>query len=956
MSNYNNLKSAIQSVIRANGNNEITGNLLQSQLISMVNTLGYGFQYMGMAQPSTNPGNPDAKVFYVAYIPGTYVNFGGITVTGFCVLKYSSSWVKEDIPISGGGGADFVTEPDDLTLETVGQTNLLKFANRLYNTTTPNGYGYKILRSGDTLASEMDGLVNTVFSIRYDFDLDGATLTLPENSILRFDGGSFKNGTLTGNKTVIEAGNYQIFGVPTNEPDFATKKIVFSGSFVGELNAIWIGAKPTESAYDNAPVLSLWLQSYSDYFKKLSFPRATYYFLTESVLTVDNRNLVLSCNNSLFNVNIPTDDAYFLKLQNSGSGSSGENFRIEDVRIYNVKTTSGERISKTRAILFDRAQRFEVCNVQIWYFDIGIALASCWYGGFTGQNVIRFCRVGIYIYNSDSTIENNTVEFHNVDFKGITRETVALIYPQNEGESDDDYLTRTASCGVDAYSLLQAFNLRGCIFESFDYGIRTSWRRRSSVASQMGGPFNIDGCYFEGNRQDDIYIGKGNANAFGSGSSYYYFTHIVNIVFCRFFGKEHVTLYGAIGYIIGNQAFSLSALSESGITTVVDFDGPVTIDGLVGGSTTVHKIGGRPQTVRNTSGSNAVPEQNYQKMQQTRHYGRVWSRMNGYSKTTTVSSGDNVCFKSWNFETEPKTRFVLDIHPLEHYRDSDNSFNRLLVPSGNQIMPVQCDGDYNFRALNTYGGISLFEFIRRWNAGTTYTGTVQNLFPFKITADPVAGTVVNESGTIVGFGKNALGTTITTSYTTSYLIFVDALIMVRISYSRIKQYCDLLQCGRTYGELRGGINDSTTYTAYLSCYGSNANMANVQKRINAVYWDTTNKKLMIYNGFEWVEMTTPFQRYYYKAYGVKLAERATMAELPGQTFTNYATGIIYTFMFRARNSFKWVPSIGLVDDLAHPNGYADDNTLDYANELSVGEMVMYNGALYKWDGTQLVAV
>lgn len=958
MSNYNNLKNAIQSVIKANGNNEITGPILQTELLAMINTLGAGYQYMGVAQPSTNPGTPDARIMYLAYLPGTYVNFGGITVTGFCVLKYDTVWTKEDIPISGGGGgADFFTEPDDLTLETVGDdSKLLKFANRSYNTTTPNGYGYKILRSGDTLATEMNGLVNTVFSIRYDFDLGGGTLNLPANSILRFDGGSFRHGTLAGNTTVIDAPDYQIFGKAVNDPDYNSQKITFTGSWVGELNACWVGAKTTISNYDNGIVLNDWLNNYSSVFKKINFPRGTYYFLSESALTSDVRNLVLNGNNSLFNVNISATDAYFLKLQNSGSGSSGENFRIENVRIYNVKTTSGEQISRTRAILFDRAQRFEVHNVQIWYFDIAVALASVWYGGFTGQNIFRLCRVGLYIYSSDSTVENNTIEVINVDFKGVTRSVVGKIYPQNSGESDADYLKRTASCGIDAYSLLQAFNVRGCVIESFDYGIRTNWRRRSSAASQMGGPFNIDGCYIEDNREDDIYIGPGYYDAFGSGSSYYYFTHIVNITQCRFFGKEHITLYGAIAYVTGNQSVAIFVNASSSVTTVVEYDGPFTIDGLVGGTATVHKIGGRPQTVRNMSGSATVPGQNFQRMQQTRYYGRITSRMNGYDKASTNANPDNVTFKTWNFETEPKTRFTLDILPLESYCDGDNSYKKLIVPSGNQLMPVTVDGTYNFRALNTFGGISLFEFIRRWKAGTVYTGTVQCLFPYQVTADPVAGTVTNESGTIVGFGKNALGTIITTSYTTGYYLFVDAMVWVRISYSRIKQYCDHLQCGRTYSELRGSINDSSTYSAYLSCYGTNANMANVQKRINAVYWDTTNSKLMIYTGFEWVEMTTPIQRYYYKAYGVKLSERPSMAELPGQTFTNYSTGITYTFIFRANNNYKWVPSIGMVDDLAHPNGYADDNTLDYANELSVGEMVMYNGALYKWDGTQLTAM
>lgn len=105
MANYNNLKNAIQSVIKANGNNEITGSILQTELLSMINTLGTGYQFIDVATPTTNPGTPDARVMYLAYIAGTYVNFGGIVVTGFCVLKYDTTWTKTDIQISSGGGS-----------------------------------------------------------------------------------------------------------------------------------------------------------------------------------------------------------------------------------------------------------------------------------------------------------------------------------------------------------------------------------------------------------------------------------------------------------------------------------------------------------------------------------------------------------------------------------------------------------------------------------------------------------------------------------------------------------------------------------------------------------------------------------------------------------------------------------------------------------------------------------
>lgn len=104
MANYTNLKSTIDTNIKTNGNEEITGAILNSVLNSMVTSLGAGYQYMGVATTSTNPGTPDAKVFYLAYTPGTYTNFNGIVVTGLCVLKYDTAWSKDDLPSGGGGG------------------------------------------------------------------------------------------------------------------------------------------------------------------------------------------------------------------------------------------------------------------------------------------------------------------------------------------------------------------------------------------------------------------------------------------------------------------------------------------------------------------------------------------------------------------------------------------------------------------------------------------------------------------------------------------------------------------------------------------------------------------------------------------------------------------------------------------------------------------------------------
>ena len=98
MSNYNSLKTTIDANIKQNGRQEITGQILNSVLNQMVTTLGAGYQFAGVAtlDPATDPGTPDAKVFYIANGKGTYTNFGDIEVTEdeVVVLYWDSSWHK----------------------------------------------------------------------------------------------------------------------------------------------------------------------------------------------------------------------------------------------------------------------------------------------------------------------------------------------------------------------------------------------------------------------------------------------------------------------------------------------------------------------------------------------------------------------------------------------------------------------------------------------------------------------------------------------------------------------------------------------------------------------------------------------------------------------------------------------------------------------------------------------
>lgn len=98
--NYSVLKENIDDYIKQNGDGDITGQVLQTQLFAMITSLGAGYQFMGVAKLTptpTDPGSPDQNVFYVAFQPGIYSNFGSQTVADgeIAILKWNGSWTKE---------------------------------------------------------------------------------------------------------------------------------------------------------------------------------------------------------------------------------------------------------------------------------------------------------------------------------------------------------------------------------------------------------------------------------------------------------------------------------------------------------------------------------------------------------------------------------------------------------------------------------------------------------------------------------------------------------------------------------------------------------------------------------------------------------------------------------------------------------------------------------------------
>lgn len=102
MGNYKQLKEAIAAVIKANGMQEITGNVLQETLLSLVSNIGDNATFAGMATPDTNPGTPDQNIFYLAAQPGVYSNFGGVELTDQVLIFTNKNgiWVKNESGIA----------------------------------------------------------------------------------------------------------------------------------------------------------------------------------------------------------------------------------------------------------------------------------------------------------------------------------------------------------------------------------------------------------------------------------------------------------------------------------------------------------------------------------------------------------------------------------------------------------------------------------------------------------------------------------------------------------------------------------------------------------------------------------------------------------------------------------------------------------------------------------------
>lgn len=176
--NYTNLKDLINNPTQYglpawdNDAKEIEGLTIKQYLLSIINSLTVGYQFMGVASTDTSGGTPDQNVFYLAGA-GTYNGFGSNPITidaGYIgIIRWNGAWSSDAVKIAdvvsvtqntlsiGGNYAGEVSTTYDVTLHNNGTTfdsleALLSDAN--LNTLIPlavrkGGMSIKFVQSSD---------------------------------------------------------------------------------------------------------------------------------------------------------------------------------------------------------------------------------------------------------------------------------------------------------------------------------------------------------------------------------------------------------------------------------------------------------------------------------------------------------------------------------------------------------------------------------------------------------------------------------------------------------------------------------------------------------------------------------------------------------------------------------------------------------------------------------------
>lgn len=242
---------------------------------------------------------------------------------------------------------------------------------------------------------------NTIYKITKDMDLEGSTLIIPVGCTLDFQGGSFKNGTIEGNGTVIQSELRKIFD----------DNVVLEGVWdIKEAYPEWFGGKG-DGVTDNTQAINNCIK----YFTNTYISAGTY--ITNQIDDIPSFRTINGCGKKSIiqaNPKMNLTNSYLLRTKNGGSGITFSNFVLlggANSTESNYKIGGIYLRSTSNDVNDQWDTRNIIQNVEIKY----CYAASIYIGTYQRENKISNCfithttNVGINCMGTDNMIIGCTV-------------------------------------------------------------------------------------------------------------------------------------------------------------------------------------------------------------------------------------------------------------------------------------------------------------------------------------------------------------------------------------------------------------------------------------------------------------------------------------------------------------------------------------------------------------------
>ena len=328
---------------------------------------------------------------------------------------------------------------------------------------------------------------NTIYEIRYDFDLNGETIEIQEGCTLKFNGGNIRNGVLNFDDTEIVA--------TSNSFEYCR----FSGSLKNDIVYSKIFGQ-----YENVDS-TVFINDLISISKHLYLSAGTYL-----IDGVDTTKISAWSTNSGIKIKsnfiLELDRQCFLQLI-----YKGDNYKVSNIitcfRVDNFKIIGGN-------ILGDKNKHSFQSD-----FAYGIFIAGCKNGEITNVNIDN-CNgdsIDLQLDIKDTAIINTNIRIVNCILSNSGRNCMSIecgkrilienceLYGANSGKYDSGVVTPSCGCLIEPYTtkygtLAEYITFNNCFIHDNNHGINSIIYANKAITIINS---NIESCIFDSNLAPD---------------------------------------------------------------------------------------------------------------------------------------------------------------------------------------------------------------------------------------------------------------------------------------------------------------------------------------------------------------------------------------------------------------------------------------------------------------------